>query len=516
MARSKKLTLDFFIHDANASSNPKIRVLDKKHGNDGYATFFRLLERLCQVDGIQLDLKDYVIVEVLAEDFRLRDGHHLLIIIQSCVELGLLDKQLWESERVVFSPGLYQRYQSRLEERKEAAERMKRKREIESLSKRLAQLSNCSPEQSSCSLEQSSCSPQQYTDPDPDPDPDPDLNNPPLSPQGGQERESEEGKPIESTPEPNPTPSTSLQSQSSPSVQSTVPYEDRSSGASLVDDKAINNANEQTEGEGDSGNKLADAAIRRIASGAANGEGQRASDVCNSQYGSAVTGNAARDTAEGVGRQVGNNRRVATTQGEVSNAGIPKENANQLDGVNTIPVPNDAVVGATDIGEASDRPIDQRGNRATGDNGGGRVAREKVAIPDDSYVRTKHKHPTQKTEDMLNAKGALPPWRTGQGPNQYLDAFVDYLVAQHLPTVNPYKGVKKPTKGNARSWILDREYDEQGIAKIENQFEDFEDAESRKQQQSSTNTPNSMTQAEIDAFREQEIQAMSKRKSTNA
>lgn len=147
MGRPLKLTIDFFLHDANASDNLKLRRLERKHGNDGYATYFKLLEKLCNEEGMLLKVSDTDLAELLAEDFNLRDAHHFLAIIEDCVKYELFDRQLWQSERIVFSHGLHHRYQSRLEERKEAAERMKRKREAARLTDKLQAFRDCSPEQ---------------------------------------------------------------------------------------------------------------------------------------------------------------------------------------------------------------------------------------------------------------------------------------------------------------------------------------------------------------------------------
>jgi len=140
MARPKKLTLDFFVHDAFASTDIKIRRLEKRHRCEGYSTFFKLLELLCQHDGMRLPLDDIGVLEILADDFNLRDATHLTTIIQDCVEIGLLDRQLWQSERVVFSQGLYQRYMTRLEDRKQAALRQKRSKEAKSLTDRIIEV----------------------------------------------------------------------------------------------------------------------------------------------------------------------------------------------------------------------------------------------------------------------------------------------------------------------------------------------------------------------------------------
>lgn len=137
MARPKKLTMDFFIHDATASADRKIRLVSKKHGNDGYATYFRLLEALCQEQGMKLSLSDTETGELLAEDFHLRDVQHLYKIIQYCADINLFDKQLWESERLVFSHGLHDRYAARLEERKSAAERQRRSRDAKAIQKKI-------------------------------------------------------------------------------------------------------------------------------------------------------------------------------------------------------------------------------------------------------------------------------------------------------------------------------------------------------------------------------------------
>lgn len=123
MGRPRKLTLDFFLHDADASSDKKLRAVSRCHGNDGYSTFFRLLEFCCRETGVQLCLKKRLDAETVAEDCYLRDVPHLFKIIETCVEVGLFDKQLWESERIVLSHGLHKRYLSRIEERRKDAER---------------------------------------------------------------------------------------------------------------------------------------------------------------------------------------------------------------------------------------------------------------------------------------------------------------------------------------------------------------------------------------------------------
>lgn len=140
MGRKKKLTLDFFIHDVHASEDIKIQLLESRFKAEGYATFFKLLELLCQQEGVKLSLSDQKVIRLLSMKFHLRDEPHFLAIIQECVELELFDRQLWESERVIFSHGLYKRYVTRLEERKQAAVRRNRSDEAKRLQQRIDEI----------------------------------------------------------------------------------------------------------------------------------------------------------------------------------------------------------------------------------------------------------------------------------------------------------------------------------------------------------------------------------------
>lgn len=151
MARPRKKTLDFFLHDAKARSDRKIKGLRRRHGNDGYATYFILLEMLCEEEGMRLSLSTDLDKETVIEETGTRDLAHLHAIVQTCADIGLFDKQLWESERIVFSHGLYERYRARLEARKSDAARKRRKREAEYFEQKLQETDQ-----------------EQKTDPDPD------------------------------------------------------------------------------------------------------------------------------------------------------------------------------------------------------------------------------------------------------------------------------------------------------------------------------------------------------------
>lgn len=126
MARPKKLTLDFFVHSANARHDRRIKSLRRRENNDGYATYYILLEMSCSEKEMKLHLDNEIIVEDIADECGLRDIAHLYKVIESCVSVGLFNSQLWRSERIIFSDDLYNSYLDRLEDRKATAERKQR------------------------------------------------------------------------------------------------------------------------------------------------------------------------------------------------------------------------------------------------------------------------------------------------------------------------------------------------------------------------------------------------------
>lgn len=59
MARPLKSGIDYFQHDVAMSSDDKIEALETIHGNDGYAVYCKVLERVYKSEG-RLDLSDRV------------------------------------------------------------------------------------------------------------------------------------------------------------------------------------------------------------------------------------------------------------------------------------------------------------------------------------------------------------------------------------------------------------------------------------------------------------------------
>ncbi len=55
MARLQKDVVNYFPHDANACAGDTLTVLQSRFGNDGYAFWFKLLEKLSSTDGHCID-----------------------------------------------------------------------------------------------------------------------------------------------------------------------------------------------------------------------------------------------------------------------------------------------------------------------------------------------------------------------------------------------------------------------------------------------------------------------------
>lgn len=120
MPRPKSDTVVYFPHYANASSSgDTVKVLQSRFGNDGYAFWFKLLEKLASADGHYLDCRNPRRWQVLLADMGVDDktGVEIMVLL---VEMEAIDKELWES-KVIWCQNLVDNlapvYQNRKRER---------------------------------------------------------------------------------------------------------------------------------------------------------------------------------------------------------------------------------------------------------------------------------------------------------------------------------------------------------------------------------------------------------------
>ncbi len=71
MARPHKKGLDYFPHDTDAVNDEKIEALRALYGNDGYAFYFILLERIYRTENVELDIKTEQMKRILAKKIQI-------------------------------------------------------------------------------------------------------------------------------------------------------------------------------------------------------------------------------------------------------------------------------------------------------------------------------------------------------------------------------------------------------------------------------------------------------------
>ena len=126
MARPIKDGLGYFPHDVDASNDEKIEIISNLYGNDGYAFYFRMLERIYNCNGCILDVSD---VETRAEIFLILSIKIKVSLekfekmLSTCFKYGLFDKKLYETEWKITSNGIQKRANNILVKRAENKER---------------------------------------------------------------------------------------------------------------------------------------------------------------------------------------------------------------------------------------------------------------------------------------------------------------------------------------------------------------------------------------------------------
>lgn len=107
MARPRKSGLDFFPHSVDAASDEKIEAMCAVYGNDGYAFYFKLLERIYKNGGI-LDVQNPAIMAAISRSIT-ADSPLFDQMLQTALDLCLFDRGRYEEEKVLTSIGIQRR-----------------------------------------------------------------------------------------------------------------------------------------------------------------------------------------------------------------------------------------------------------------------------------------------------------------------------------------------------------------------------------------------------------------------
>lgn len=128
MGRPLTHGLDWFRHDTDASSDEKVEILRHLYGNDGYAFYFIMLERIYRTDGQELDVADGDARIILARKVGVSVDRFDQMVV-SAVRYGLFDEGAHSSRGVLTSSGIKDRAEVATEHRERMREAARKRRE---------------------------------------------------------------------------------------------------------------------------------------------------------------------------------------------------------------------------------------------------------------------------------------------------------------------------------------------------------------------------------------------------
>ena len=101
MARPKKNTVDYFPHDCHP--NKELEIFINKHGNEGYAFFYRLREVLGITKGHGYCADEKVDMAYLCKKTGV-DEKLLIEMVEFLCEIGEINKKIWRDNYFIWWP----------------------------------------------------------------------------------------------------------------------------------------------------------------------------------------------------------------------------------------------------------------------------------------------------------------------------------------------------------------------------------------------------------------------------
>lgn len=129
MARPTKKGLDYFSHDTDASSDEKIEAIRALHGNNGYAFYFIMLERIYRSDVPYIRMgfppeNSAEMIQIFSRKVGISEQEFNLIL-KSCFRHKLFDEEVYKKEGILTSSGIMKRYENVTGRRNKERERKK-------------------------------------------------------------------------------------------------------------------------------------------------------------------------------------------------------------------------------------------------------------------------------------------------------------------------------------------------------------------------------------------------------
>lgn len=125
MARPTKEGLDYFPHDTDAVNDEKIEALRLVFGNDGYAFYFIMLERIYRTSDGELNVSDAETITVLRKKIRISKKKFEEILSYS-LKINCFSGEIYSKSKKISSEGIKKRMKPVIDKRL----KMKEKYEI--------------------------------------------------------------------------------------------------------------------------------------------------------------------------------------------------------------------------------------------------------------------------------------------------------------------------------------------------------------------------------------------------
>ncbi|MGE5594152.1 MAG: DUF4373 domain-containing protein [Betaproteobacteria bacterium] len=108
MARPLKEGMDYFPHDTDAVNDEKIEALRALYGNDGYAFYFILLERIYRTAKAELDVSRPAVLAALVSKVGV-GREKFEAMLATALEIGCFDAEAYRAREVLTSAGIKRR-----------------------------------------------------------------------------------------------------------------------------------------------------------------------------------------------------------------------------------------------------------------------------------------------------------------------------------------------------------------------------------------------------------------------
>lgn len=129
MARPKKEGMDYFPHDTDAVNDEKIESLRFLYGNDGYAFYFILLERIYRAKEFELDISDAETIQILSRKVGVNE-EKFLQMLETSLKRNCFDRAAYEERKVLTSEGIKKRASVVVEKRVKMRDKYQQDKEI--------------------------------------------------------------------------------------------------------------------------------------------------------------------------------------------------------------------------------------------------------------------------------------------------------------------------------------------------------------------------------------------------